>query len=80
MEKNKLAEALRAKQRLFGGRPREVIDAQTDKEVINSYVMCSDCGRKMASEQEFIDKANDMQDFLLSTLLNVVMHDHGEGK
>lgn len=80
MEKNKLAEVLRARQRLYGGRPREIIDRQTDIEVINFYVKCPDCGEMMASEKEvneFIEKSNDMQDFLLCMLLDVVKHDHG---
>lgn len=79
MEKNKLAEALRARQRLLGGRQREIIDRQTDSEVISSYATCPDCGEMMASEQqveELIDKANDMQDFLVFTLIDVMRHDH----
>ena len=79
MEKKQLAEALRAKQRLYGGRPREIIDRQTDSEVINYYATCSDCGEMMACEkelEEFAEKANDMQDFLVFTLFEVVRHDH----
>lgn len=79
MEKKRLAEALRARQRLFGGRPRETIDRQTDTEAINFYATCTDCGEMMASKQEveeFAEKATDMQDFLLFMLIDVVRHDH----
>lgn len=83
MEKSKLSEALRARQRLYGGRPREIIDRQTDIEAINFYATCPDCGDMMASDQqveELIDKSNDVQDFLLCMLLDVVKHGHSVGK
>lgn len=79
MEKNKLAVALMERQRLFGGIPRDTIDRQTDSEAIYFYATCPDCGEMMASEQEveeFAKKANDMQEFLLFLLLDVVRHDH----
>lgn len=69
MDKTMLAEQLRECQRQIGQAPRQVIDALSDDDIIQCYVICNECKESLVSQEEFvaaIDQARDHQDFLAS--------------
>lgn len=79
MEKKQLATSLRSRQRYFGGQSNENNNSQTDSDVINNYITCPECGEMMAGEDEvdkLIEKAKDMEEFLLFSIIDIVRHDH----
>lgn len=80
MERDILINDLREKKRILGGPDSKRDEGMTDTEIINSYVACPGCGEPLADDkrvEEFIDKAQDTADFLVSTLFDVECHDHG---
>ena len=67
MNKAHLATELRQRQYAKGLVPRRTIDDLSDDEIIDSYVTCSGCGRKMVTPQalrEIILEAESTLEFL----------------
>lgn len=52
MEKHQLAQELRQRQYSAGILEKQIIDAASDDEIIDSYITCSDCGEKQVTPRE----------------------------
>ncbi len=67
MDKAHLATELRHRQYVKGLTPRHTLNGLSDDEIIDSYVTCSGCGRKMVTPQalrEIILEASTVLEFL----------------
>lgn len=79
MERSQLVSDLRQKKRILGGPDSKLVDTMSDSEVINSFLTCSDCGGMQATEEQveqFVSEAHSMDEFLVSSLLDVDRHNH----
>lgn len=66
MDKHQLAQELRQRQYNLGIVERWMIDSLSDDDIIDSYITCSDCGRKQVTGQKLdtaIHSANDAYQF-----------------
>jgi len=54
LKKAELAQQLRQRQYAYEMVTRDLIDAVTDDQIINSYITCSCCGTKEVDEKELV--------------------------
>lgn len=67
MTRQQLARQLRECQFEWGAIPRQILYVLTDDQIIESYVTCSCCGERIASDDDLaaaINDASDSEDFL----------------
>jgi len=67
MTKHELAQELRERQYQLGQVPRAIIDSLSDDDMIDSYITCSHCGKKLVDESRLpalIDEAFSADHFL----------------
>lgn len=67
MRKSTLAKQLRKRQYQCDELPKHVVDSLSNEEIIDCYITCSCCGKKLVTELELaytIDIAENSEDFL----------------
>lgn len=81
MKKSDLAEGLRERQRKIKLVPKYVIDSTLDDDIIDSYITCSCCGKKLVNSnvlEASIDAAKDVDHFFHILDEVVKMNEHKE--